>query len=77
MLLRKIVPDRKSATLLTSFITNLLSVKMAGKSFLVMSNMATIIDCIITDIITTTRTENFAAFGRPAPSSFETLTLAN
>ena len=49
---------------------------MPAKSSFVIRTMAAQISPMMRDSMTVTMTENFAALGRPDPSSLETLTLA-
>lgn len=55
--------------------TSGLSEKILGNWPLVARIMTVNIIPNIVDVVTATTVENFAAFGRPAPSSFETRTL--
>lgn len=73
--MRTIVSASKVASLVTACITSWLFVKSTGKSFLVMKTRIIKMMPINSEVKVTTTTENFAAFGCPAPSSFDTLTL--
>lgn len=58
-----------------SFMTSGLLENNTGKWFLAAITAAVKKTPTIIDVTTATTTENFAAFGRPAPSSLETRTL--
>lgn len=77
MLLRRMVIAKKYASLDVSLMTSGLSENSFGKLFFVANTAAVNIIPKKVDVITTTNTENFAAFGRPAPSKLETRTLQN
>lgn len=75
MLFRRIMAPRKYPNFDASLITSGTSVKNSGSFFLKMRAMAMKTVPINTDVVRTTTTENFAALGRFAPSSFDTRTL--
>ena len=75
-LFKSIVNASRGARRATALITSLLLVKATANSFLVMKIIAIKTTPTKKVVPTTTITENFAALGRPAPSSFETLTLS-
>lgn len=75
MPLRKMIAARIYPSFDVSFMTCCSFVNSLGNSFLVANIVAEIIRPITADVKTLTVMENFAAFGFPAPNSFETLTL--
>lgn len=75
MLLRKMVAARKYPRFEVSLITASLSVNIFGNWFLVATIAIVNKLPIVVDVMIATTMANFAAFGCPAPSSFETRTL--
>lgn len=65
----------KIDNLVVSAATASLLVKRKGKLYLVASTKIVQQTPIVTAVMETTNTENFAALALPAPSSFDTLTL--
>ena len=75
MLLRNVVAARRYPSLAVSLTTEPSPVKSRGICFLAARATAVKTNPMAEDVIVATTTENLAAFGWLAPSSFETRTL--
>jgi hypothetical protein len=75
MLLRNMVATRRYPSLAVSLTTAASPVKSRGISFLAARAIAVKTSPMAADVVVATTTENLAAFGWLAPSSFETRTL--
>lgn len=75
MLLRNMVAARRYPNLAVSLTSRSSSVKSLGSCFLATRATSVKISPMAADVVTATTTENLAAFGWFAPSSFATRTL--